>query len=91
MNSQNISVILIIIGIILAIVALNKYNRSTEPFHTMNLSGNPTQSYLRYQTDPTQINQVYHPFYNWPEYEYIGKYPYYHYMFNPYSSSVYYT
>ncbi len=54
-------------------------------------SNAPTQSYMKPPQDPFQINQVYTPFYNWPQYQYIGKYPYYRYLFHPYNSRVYYT
>jgi hypothetical protein len=49
----------------------------------------PSQAYFKLPVDNFQLNQVYDPFYNFPKY--IGKYPYYRYVFNTYNSRVYYT
>jgi uncharacterized protein YxeA len=58
--------------------------------HIEKFDVNMTQSYLKTPTSNFQINQTHMPSYNWPKY--IGKYPYYRYMFNhPYNSSIYYS
>lgn len=85
MSYQNITIIIVIITIIATIAMLTILPKKdiSEQFYT------PFYSYLYYPRSKFQINQVHHPFYNYPKY--IGKYPYYRFMFHPYNSSVYYT
>ncbi len=76
----------ILIITILLVVCYNIFKRNkTEQFK---LNETLTQMYNIGPPDMYQIGQIHHPFYNWPEY--IGKYPYYRYMFHPYNSAVYY-
>jgi len=101
MDFKTISVIVIIILIIIVILYKNTQDDHFRPLGPSGPDGPggpeglgrpiqiPINSYLKMPTDPFQINQVYYPFYNWPQY--IGKYPYYKFMFHPYNSSVYYT
>lgn len=77
------------ITIIIIIIIITIYRSNYEGFGMIGQIPIPINSYMEKPTDYTQINQVFNPFYNWPEY--IGKYPYYRFMFHPYSSSVYYT
>lgn len=79
----------ILITIIIIIIIMIAFRISYEKFSNIGQIPIPINSYLEKPTDYTQINQVFYPFYNYPEY--IGKYPYYRFMFHPYSSSVYYT
>ncbi len=88
MGYQTIIIILLVIITIMATSHLAKKDMD-EPFNYNKNLSIPYYSYLRYPRSKFQINQVHNPFYNHPEY--IGKYPYYRFMFSPYSSSVYYT
>ena len=90
MTCQNIILIMVLIVICIIVIATIQNNNTNEQFDSISdTTIPPFYSYYRYPRSKFQINQVHNPFYNYPEY--IGKYPYYKYMFSPYSSSVYYT
>ena len=96
MELKDLSIILFILLVIIIFYILSKKNNNESfglsgPFGADYPIMSPTQAYLKYPRDDFQINQIYYPFYNQSNTEYIGKYPYYNYMFHPYSSSVYYT
>ncbi len=84
---DNIAKILIVIIIIIVVCSCLNVG-GIDNFNSIGRIHVPTDAYLRKPVDPYQINHVYNPQYNWPKY--IGKYPYYNFFFNPYSTSVYY-
>ena len=86
---MNCNIILIVLVALVLYSIMSSSSEKKEGFRTIDTTAAPTQTYYRHPMSPYQINQYHHPFYNWPQY--IGKYPYYHYMFHPYNSRVYYT
>lgn len=81
MNCFYLLIILVLIYLLNILFEQNK-NETFTPFQTTN------QMYNIGKPDNFQIGHVYHPFYNRPKY--IGKYPYYKYLFHPYGYSTYY-
>lgn len=74
---------IIVLFIVFLILLLNSNTNET-----FDVKDSNTSMYNIHPPSMFQIGQIHLPFYNFPKY--IGKYPYYKYMFHPYSNSVYY-